>query len=71
LLSISTVASLAFVITSTLAISNKDDMDTSQSDKQVLRAAGLVKILFTSDLVSVHNVSLERWAVSMDTVVCL
>jgi hypothetical protein len=71
LLFISTVASLAFVITSTLAISNKDDMDTSQSDKQVLRAAGLVKILFTSDLVSVHNVSLERWAVSMDTVVCL
>jgi len=69
LLSIFTVASLAFVITSTLAISNKDDMDTSQSDKQVIRAAGLVKVLFTSDLVSVHNVSLERWVASIDAVV--
>jgi len=51
LLSIFTVASLAFVIMSTLTISNKDDMDTSQGDKQVIRGAGLVKILFTSDLV--------------------
>lgn len=69
LLSIFTVADLAFVITSTLAISNKDDMDASQSDKQVIRAAGLVKVLFTSDLVSVHNVSLEKWVASIDAVV--